>query len=148
MSATHDIEIRIQSHPRYLCVVRAAVEAAIGRLGIDDALATPIVLGVDEALTNIVRHGYDCAEDRPIWVKLSPCGSDARRGVEIVIEDESDTDPNCIQQMPDDPERPGGLGVCIIRRTMDEVEFTRREDGPGLRLRMVKYNAAPTGPPQ
>jgi serine/threonine-protein kinase RsbW len=146
MSVTHDIEIRIQSQPRYLCVVRAAVEAAMGRLGINPDEITPIVLGVDEAMTNIVRHGYECAEDRPIWVKLSPYANGARKGVEIVIEDESDTDPESIKPMPEDPESPGGLGVCIIERTMDEVEFKRREDNRGLRLRMVKYNAAQPDP--
>ena len=57
MNDDPDIELRILSHPRNLCVVRAAVEMAVRRLGFSEPDAAQIILAVDEAMANCIRHG-------------------------------------------------------------------------------------------
>ena len=62
------VQMRIYSVPSHLRVVRAAVEKVCELVGLDDADAGRIVLSVDEALANVIRHAYAEAEDRPIDV--------------------------------------------------------------------------------
>jgi anti-sigma regulatory factor (Ser/Thr protein kinase) len=144
MADTADIEIRILSQPRYLCVVRSAVETAARRMGMADASINLLVLAVDEAVANVMRHGYgEWQCDRPIWVRVKPDDLRGGQAVRVEIEDEcGDVDPRIIQPRGNtcDPDHltPGGLGVRIIHQTMDRVEFTRRPDGKGIRLTMVK----------
>src|SRR4051812_20580693 len=101
------IEIRLLSQPRYLSVARAAVEAAAVKMGLPHE-ASRITLAVDEALTNVIRHGYGGREDRPIWVKLAPLTVGGRAGMEVLIEDESaPIDLKRIEGRPLDEIRPG-----------------------------------------
>ena len=58
MANTEHILLRILSQPRYLCVVRAAEEMAATRMGLDTDDADRVVLAVDEACANVIRHGY------------------------------------------------------------------------------------------
>ena len=136
MSVHTPIEIRIDSDPKHLCVVRAAVEQAAMRLGFDEKQAGQIMLAVDEALTNVIRHGYKGARDKPIWIKLRTATNNGT-AMEIVIEDEAaDCDPATFRGRDLDDIRPGGLGTHIIRNTMDSTEYTRRPGGRGIRLTM------------
>lgn len=140
MSAEPHIVIRILSQPRYLAVVRAAVEAAAAKLGLSDDENARVTLAVDEAMSNIIRHGYHGRPDQPIWLRIAPVHEDGRSGVELTIEDECrGVDLRKIQGRPLDEVRPGGLGVHIIKGVMDEAQYDRRPGGEGVRLRMVKY---------
>jgi len=133
-----DVEIRILSQPRYLCVVRAAVGAAVERYGFGEDVVGHVMLAVDEAVSNVIRHGYDGADDQPIWVRLSPRDEDGRPGFTIVVEDRArQIDPAEIQGRDLGDVRPGGLGVHIIQRVMDRVSYHARTGG-GMRLVMSK----------
>jgi anti-sigma regulatory factor (Ser/Thr protein kinase) len=133
-----DIEMRIDSEPRYLCVVRAAVNAAVDRMGFDTPDCARIMLAVDEAITNVIRHGYKSRADQPIWIRMRPTDHEGNAGFTIVIEDVADqVDPSRIRGRDLEDLRPGGLGVHIIREVMDHVEFARREE-KGMRLAMSK----------
>lgn len=133
-----DIELCVLSQPRYLCVVRAVVQTAIERYGFPEEQSARVMLAVDEAVTNVMRHGYDGAEDQPIWVKVRPTDLNDREGFTIVIEDRAkQVDPDTIRGRDLADVRPGGLGVHIIRQVMDQVEYTRRKQG-GMRLVMAK----------
>ncbi len=120
-------------------MVRAAVEAAAVRLGLSEDAAGKVVLAVDEAASNVIRHGYGGRQDRPIWMRISPIDFEGNPAMEILIEDECQgVDLNKIKGRPLEEIRPGGLGVHIIQGVMDAVEYRHREDGAGISLRMVK----------
>ena len=134
-----DIEIRLLSHPRNLCVVRGAVRAAFESAGFGQAACAQVVLAVDEALANVIRHGYEGREDGPIWVRLSACVENERSGLQVVIEDEGqqiDPEKICGRDLSD--VRPGGLGVHIIRQVMDDVVYSKRPEA-GMRLALTKW---------
>ena len=136
------IEIRMLSHPDYLCVVRAAVESAAARMGMGERGCAELVIAVDEAMTNIIRHGYHGRVDEPITVRLWPGEREGRRAMTIEIEDHcANADPAKVLARETDVNnpQPGGLGVGLIRRTMDGVTFASKPTGPGLRLTMYKY---------
>jgi len=137
-----DVELRILSQPRYLCVVRAAVEALAEKIGFDNEACGKIILCVDEAVTNVIRHGYKEQPDKPIVVRLNPVCEASRDGIEIVIEDECcSVDLSRIKPRALDDVRPGGLGTHIMSELMDVARFAHRSDGDGVQLTMRKYLA-------
>jgi len=134
------IRIELVSDPMYLCGARELVACIAHRVGFDDISCSKIALAVDEAMCNVIRHGYKRDTARPIWVTITPSRPEGERpgAIEVVIEDEAEqVDPERIVGRALDDVRPGGLGVHIMREVMDLVEYSKREPG-GMRLRMVK----------
>jgi anti-sigma regulatory factor (Ser/Thr protein kinase) len=143
MTDRFDIELRLVSNPRYLCVARQVVTTMLDRLGADESLCGQVALAVDEALSNVIRHGYDGRTDQPIWLKLSPTTDGRASCIEIVIEDRAkQVAPDRIVGRDLEDIRPGGLGVHIIRQVMDRVDYASGPEG-GMRLTMVKCLDAP-----
>lgn len=143
------IRIELVSDPIYLSGARELVGSVARRLGFDDLQCSKIALAVDEALCNIIRHGYDRAPDKPIWISVWPAERDESgrpSGIRLRIEDEArQVEPEQLRGRELDDIRPGGLGVHIIREVMDEVEYTKRDD-KGMRLSMIKRVERGNGP--
>lgn len=141
-SVPPDIRMQLVSDPTYLSGARELLGAVAKRLGFSEEACGQIALAVDEALCNIIRHGYDRQRDRPIWVSLWPLREEGgRAGLKIVIEDEArQVEPEQIKGRDLEEIRPGGLGVHIIREVMDKAVYEKRE-GAGMRLTLVKYLA-------
>lgn len=157
MADGSEIHIRMMSNPLYLSGAREMVAAVARRLAFTDEACGQIALAVDEALCNVIRHGYGRAPDQPIWISLTPLGGVAQPGndenptsaLKIVIEDDAkQVDPATIKSRNLDDVRPGGLGVHIIRAVMDEVSYERKNGtGRGMRLTMIKKRVeAPSSP--
>jgi len=132
------IDLRIDSDPKFLCVVRAVVGVIAAKAGLDEATCGQVSLAVDEAVTNVMRHGYGGATDQPIWIKVHLADGDGGHGFTVTVEDRGrQVDPTAIRGRELEDVRPGGLGVHIIREVMDRVTYTQREGG-GMRLVMSK----------
>ena len=126
-SASHTgIELRFRSCPTNLAAVRGCVESLAASAGFGDEWRFRIVLAVDEALANVIRHGYCGRTDGEIHLRASiPPGG----GIRLEIEDECPTvDPASIRNRDLDEVRPGGLGWPIIRETFDRHEWRPRGD--------------------
>lgn len=138
-ATTPDVALTMVSQTRYLSSARGAVSAFARQAGFDDAASSHIALAVDEALCNVIRHGYDKREDGQIWLKFWPIvESDKVVGVRVVIEDEAkQVDPGAIHGRDLADIRPGGLGVHIIKEVMDAVKYEPRQ-GHGMRLTMLR----------
>ena len=138
--ATKEPVLRLQmfSQPRFLAAVRALIASVCDRLGFNSMQCGQISLAVDEALCNVITHGYERRSDGPVWINLWSQDTEPA-GIRIVIEDlANQVDPDSIQPRDLDDIRPGGLGVHIIREVMDEVRYERRSDR-GMRLTMTKH---------
>lgn len=141
------IKIELLSNPIYLSGARELVGSVAKRLGFDDLDCSKISLAVDEALCNVIRHGYGRAQDRPIWISIWPAQDNA--GIRIVIEDQAkQVDPDQMKGRELSDIRPGGLGVHIIREVMDDVTYEKREGDAGMRLILVKHAPRPSEPGQ
>lgn len=134
------IELTISSHAKSLPVVRGAVARMAETEGFSEADAHSVALAMDEALANVIKHGYEGQPDMPIHITLEPVHApDGRPGMQIIVRDHGkQVDPTSIRGRDLDDVRPGGLGVHIMRTVMDEVDFSCPPDG-GMLLRMVKY---------
>ncbi len=168
MSERAHIHIEMLSQPRYLSGVRTLVAAVAQRLGFSESECGQIALAVDEALCNVIRHGYARSPNGSIWVSIWPVDDEAGEccegaaldapldqhrpragGIRIVIEDLArQVDPDQIRSRDLEEVRPGGLGVHIMKEIMDEVRYEHRseaetgENGRGMRLTMVKRRSS------
>jgi len=136
------LKLQINSDPNLLGAVRGTVERLTEAFGFSAEDSRAVTRAVDEALTNIIRHAYDGAPDRPIEVffrSVEARGDGTTgEGLEITMSDHGpaiDPDKMCGRELSD--VKPGGLGLHFIRQSMDVVEFKRAEDTNSLRL--VKY---------
>jgi anti-sigma regulatory factor (Ser/Thr protein kinase) len=132
------VHLTIRSTPAHLRVVRATVEAMCRQLGFTGEDAGHVVLGTDEALTNIIRHAYDGRHDQRIDIELAPRDAPGEGGIRIRLRDYGrPIDPRAIRARDLHDVRPGGLGVHIMGTCMDRVDY-RPADGGGTVLTMVR----------
>jgi sigma-B regulation protein RsbU (phosphoserine phosphatase) len=118
-----------------LKLVRGAVAEAVRACGCDADTAQGIVIAVDEACQNVIRHAYGGTGDGRIDVEIRRGGN----SVSVLVRDFAETvDAAAIQPRDLDDLRPGGLGTHFIRELMDEVEFGAPPEGQGNLLRMTK----------
>ena len=135
-----EIELKLISDPMYLCGARELVACIARRIGFDDMDCSKISLAVDEALANIIRHGYNRSFEKPIWIGINPLKptADSIGGIKIIIEDEAkQVEPTQMKGRDLEDIKPGGLGVHIISEVMDEVVYEKREK-IGMRMIMSK----------
>ena len=135
------IEVQIAAEVEYVGVVRTAIHEAITIAGLPEEEADGVALALDEALANVIRHGYGGSCTKPIIVQVQKLLKKDRMvsGLELTVRDfGKQIDPTNIKSRDLNDIRPGGLGVHIIRSVMDEVEYSCPADG-GMQLRMTKH---------
>ena len=130
--------MRLTSDLDEICDVRRAGEKIALAIGFSAEKAAMIMLTIDEALANVIKHGYDGQKGRPIDVLIERVCPEGRVGIRVLIRDSAkQVDPETIKSRGLDDVRPGGLGVHLINSLMDEV--VHRPVGQGMELEMVKY---------
>jgi serine/threonine-protein kinase RsbW len=119
--------------------VRSFINGTGRSLNIDDAVLGDLCLVVDEAVTNVIVHGYAgragliqveiSAEPPDLWVRIRDDAPPFDAGdVKKPHLDESLSERAY-----------GGMGVYLIRKLTDEAEF-RPLAGGGNELRLLKKN--------
>jgi serine/threonine-protein kinase RsbW len=138
------IKITIISNPAYIRVVRTAAEAFGGRNGFTREQSDQIGLAVNEALANVIEHGYQGNMSKVINITLDMVeDGPGQPAIQIIIRDfGQQVDPDCIKSRELSEIRPGGLGVHIIKTVMDDVAYRCMPEG-GMELRMRKHVGAP-----
>jgi anti-sigma regulatory factor (Ser/Thr protein kinase) len=129
------IELRIPSDPVFLRLVRATIEPMCTLAGFNRRDASKIILAVDEACANVIRHAYNNRQGQPIYIT---CEIHSPKLVITIVDLGDPADVKAIKPRRLDDIRPGGLGVYIIRSVMDEVQYENLAE-IGNRLVMAKY---------
>ena len=136
--SSQPVTIRFTSDTCEVAKVRAAVEEAAREAGFSEMDVSSIVLAIDEAVCNVIRHGYEGRAGQPIELMIEHVHRQQRSGLQFTIRDRGrQVDPASIVGRCLEDIRPGGLGTHIIRAVMDEVEYTSREP-QGMELRVLK----------
>jgi anti-sigma regulatory factor (Ser/Thr protein kinase) len=142
------LRMELHSNPEMLCVVRNALSELTAKMGFSESDCRAVVLAVDEALTNIIRHAYLGDQEQSIMASFRRihAAGDSKSGdaLEIVLEDSGVTanpEKMCGRALED--VRPGGLGLHFIRESMDTVEFSRSNGKNQLRLVKNLYVRTP-----
>jgi anti-sigma regulatory factor (Ser/Thr protein kinase) len=126
-----DLHLTVRSDPKLLASVRSLVRSWVGSWDVVEKKADQVVLAIDEACTNAIRHAYEGRRDGSVELTL-------QAGPEYLEFQVSDTGvpcpPECTERRPlqaldgDDLE-PGGLGIQLIHEVFDEVDFCPGESG-------------------
>jgi len=131
--------LKIDSRTDRLIVVRQFVSDAAREFGFAEDDISKISLAVDEACTNVIKHAYGFDKSKTLKITVVP-GKDR---LEILITDTGKQfDPDKIST-PDMKEylthyRKGGLGVYLMKKLMDEVDYQPLPGGKN-EVRLVKY---------
>jgi serine/threonine-protein kinase RsbW len=135
------LSVSMPSDPRYLQFVRTLVGEGAAAAGFSDDDRGRIELAAVEGFTNVIRHVYRDRHDRPVALRLTvPVGV-----LRLEIEDHGTfVDPATIASRPLGEIRPGGLGVHLMRTTMDVVDYRRNAHG-GTTLTLEKRRAPRDG---
>lgn len=136
---TDRIRVSLASDPRFLPLVRALAQQGAELAGFSEAERDTLLLAISEAVSNVIRHAYRDRHDQPIDIDLAVSPGCVQVDV---IDRGRFIDPRQIQSRPLDEIRPGGLGVHLMRSTMDVVEYTKNAFG-GTTLTLVKRAAPP-----
>ncbi len=119
------LELRVTSSPRLLHIVRSVVGQVAALRGFSEEETQFIILAVDEACTNVIRHAYRERQDGEIVISCRQRPD----GIEFLLTDYGrHADASCWPKRSLDEVRPGGLGIPLIQAVMDRVEY-RRGDG-------------------
>jgi sigma-B regulation protein RsbU (phosphoserine phosphatase) len=129
------LQLRITARAAELKTLRDAVRESVAGCECSAKSTADIVLAIDEACQNIIRHAYHGESDNVIELEVEHRGD---RLVFSLIDHAPTIDPSKVKPRDLDDIRPGGLGTHFIRRVMDEVEFQKPASGSGNLLRMVR----------
>jgi len=128
------VTLTVPSHPRYLYVVRSALYPLILDAGFPKKEARKVILAVDEACSNIIRHAYD---------------GDPAQTITVTVEDGADSfvvrlrdygrkvDRAAIAPRDLKDIRPGGLGTHFISQVFETVNYDT-STGQGTLLTLEK----------
>jgi anti-sigma regulatory factor (Ser/Thr protein kinase) len=124
-------EIEFASHPANLSLVREFVRQFLRNLAFSDVEKDLMVLGLDEACTNVIRYAYQLEPDQLICLICEEMDS----GVCFRVRDFGmQVDPSKIQGRPLDLVQPGGLGIHLIRKAFHQVDYNLKRQGTELVL--------------
>lgn len=132
-------KIRLTSSTKNLSKLRNFVEKNALDSGIDDSIINQIIMSVDEACTNIIKHAHKFNENEIIDVETK-----SEKGLfkVILIYKGKGFDPNDISN-PDMKDyfnnfKVGGLGVPIMKKFMNKIEYVRMNSDKNY-LTLIKY---------
>ena len=129
-------QLKVPAHIDYLGDLRDFVVRIGRKHGFSDKHINAFKLSVDEAATNIIRHAYRESHDqglitiRAVVKKNSLTLSLIDQGIYF--------DPKRVKN-PDlnryvDIGKKGGLGIFIMRKLMDKIDYRKTEEGNELRI--------------
>jgi serine/threonine-protein kinase RsbW len=123
--------VEFSSHTGNLALMRNCVRDFLDGYSFSDQERLLMVLGVDEACTNIIRYAYRLREDQPIALSMEGL----RKCVRMRLRDYGEQVlPHEMKGRSHDMIKPGGLGLYLIRRAFDDVDYLHKRRGTELVL--------------
>jgi len=134
LQPTRRFHLRVEGEERHLVEIRDFVQQAGERLLIPNKILANTKLAVDEACTNIVKHGYKGSSGE-IDITITGNG----REFSIEIRDTGGSFDLRNVKSPDlkmyvETRRKGGLGVFLMNQLMDEVRYAGGREGNTLSM--------------
>lgn len=129
------LSIGFPAQPQELGAMRHRLAAALAQAGVETVLRQSLVLAVDEACANVIRHAYGGACESRIELRLAQEGSE----LHFELRDFAPcVDPARVRPRDLDETRPGGLGINFIDTVMDSWSLQPMDGGAGNVLAMRK----------
>ena len=134
-----DMRLTVRSDPRFLGSIRRMVRGWLEASEIAEETAADVVLAIDEACSNVIRHAYEGRCDQALEISLH---AEPEQLVFQISDHGEPCPPECTEQRPLqvpnlDDLKPGGLGVQLIYQVFDEVDFCPgKERGNCITMRL------------
>jgi anti-sigma regulatory factor (Ser/Thr protein kinase) len=116
------------------------VETCCGDSGVTGDVVFKLALVLEEAVANVIHHAFsDIPEPHRIAVELA---IESDRITALVIDNgqpfDPSTAPGADTSLPLEERDPGGLGIRLMRRMMDQVAYQRVAGENRLRLEKMR----------
>lgn len=127
--------------------MRRMVRQYVEDHGVSSDKSNEVVLAVDEACTNAIRHAYDGQKNQDVSLVLKA----NEEWIEIVVRDMGRTAPaDAVARRAPEPLKrdeltPGGLGVQLIYEAFDDVSFLAAEPQGNLVVMRLRRQAKREG---
>lgn len=125
---------------RSLYEIRRVIVAQARTLGISRGRIYRVLVAVEEACSNVLRHAYDDKDAKLLSIEIET----TRRQVKVLIRDigkpfnfERYPSASMVKVAVKNRER-GGYGIHLIKNLMDKYEYIRNDNGEN-HLRLIKY---------
>jgi len=117
-------KIVINSSTKNLHVIRDFVEKHFQGLNIDSNIQNQILVSIDEACTNIIKHTYKYDNGHEIEISLDLTD----KQISVYLKYKGDGFDPTNKDNPDMKEyfekfKVGGLGIPLMKKSMDSIEF-------------------------
>jgi sigma-B regulation protein RsbU (phosphoserine phosphatase) len=130
------LRLRVPAKADRLKIIRMGTENASAFCGADETWTLDLVMAVDEACQNIIRHAYaDWDEPGDIVIDFI---RDGDKLVVHLMDFAEPVDQSKIKSRDLDEIRPGGLGVHLIKSVTDEAIFVEPPEGVGNLFKFTK----------
>jgi serine/threonine-protein kinase RsbW len=118
-------ELKVKSKTENLSLIRDFVSEKALDAGLPVAAVEKIMLAVDEACTNIIKHAYKSSPEGEIFLNVD---YDDEKFTITIIDYGKSFNPETIPQ-PDlqkyyREHKVGGLGIYLMKSLMDDVKYT------------------------
>jgi serine/threonine-protein kinase RsbW len=118
-------ELRVNSKTENLSVIRDFVSEKALDAGLPMATVENIMLAVDEACTNIIKHAYKSSPEGKIILNID---YDEKKFTITIIDYGKSFEPNSVPlpnlQKYYREHKVGGLGIYLMKSLMDDVKYT------------------------
>lgn len=101
-----------------LYTIRKTVKEACQAFGLTQARSNEVVLAIDEACANVIRHTCSFSDKFHIEVSFK---EENGYGVFLIKDDCPPISEQCLRPKDAEPLKPGGLGLHLIHHVMDSV---------------------------
>jgi serine/threonine-protein kinase RsbW len=123
--------VEFSSHTGNLALLRNYVRDFLNGYPFSEKQRLLMVLGVDEACTNIIRYAYRLRDDQLISLQMEGF----RKCVRMRLRDYGEqVVPHAMKGRSHHIVKPGGLGLYLIRTAFDEVDYLHKRRGTELVL--------------
>jgi serine/threonine-protein kinase RsbW len=124
-------KVEFSSHTANLALLRKCVRDFLNGYPFSERERMLMVLGVDEACTNVIRYAYRFRDDQLISLRMEGL----RKCVRMRLRDYGEKvflhEMKCRAH---DLIKPGGLGLHLIRNAFDQVDYIHKRRGTELVL--------------
>ncbi|HSW56563.1 MAG TPA: ATP-binding protein [Ignavibacteriaceae bacterium] len=117
-------QLKVKSRTENLSEIRDFVSGNARAADIPEVTVENIILAVDEACTNIIKHAYNLSPEGEIIIKID---YDEEKFMVTIIDYGKSFEPDRVP-LPDlqkyyREHRVGGLGMYLMKSLMDDVEY-------------------------
>jgi len=124
-------KVEFSSHTANLALLRNCVRDFLNGYPFSEKQRLLMVLGVDEACTNVIRYAYRLRDDQLISLRMEGL----RNCVRMRLRDYGEQVlPHQMKERPYDVMKPGGRGLYLIRYAFDQVDYIPKRRGTELVL--------------